>query len=1389
MKEILLFAVTVVICGLCSGGPAAQSAFPSPFKLDPSKDASTGTCWVFGDPHYRTFDGHYYDFMGNCTYTLAKNCHEDREHPGFDVEIRNENQAELDVTFIESVIIKVAGYNINMIRSEFGFVRVDDNKWSLPVSLGNGKVHLSYSGMSVVVESDFGLRVQYNWGQYLVVSVPRRFMGRMCGMCGNYDGNSHDDLVNKAGDLVSNVQQLGKSWQVAGADVGMHCQNDCTGRCAACESDSEQELLTKEAETFCENLTKLFAGPLSECGAVIEPKMYWGNCLHDVCMGKGMKRFLCDSVQVFTDACQQAGYKVLNWRAFVNCPRPQCPENSHYEECGSACPATCGDPEAPRRCQAYCAETCTCDEGFVRNGDKCIPQSQCGCFHAATDSYVPAGTTFWNDDNCRERCTCNGATNKIECEASSCVYGKLCEVVDGIRQCVPNMFGTCMVSGDPHYLTFDGLKYNFQGTCVYQMAKMCSANNVPNGLLNFEVNVQNEGSDSSSTAKLVEIKIGGLTFIMSKEHKGKIMVDGELLNMPFWKANNTNYVFQSGFFGVVLVPSTGLRVQYDWEDTVVVTVPSDYSDNVCGLCGNYNYKQSDDMVMSNGKMAASTTEFGKSWRVAEIPGCVDGCHGPCPNCDITEKWQYETSEFCGMIRDINGPFRKCHAYVNPEKYFESCLYDVCLHHGERWVLCQALKAYTYACQREGAEVFPWRSEKFCDVQCPSHSHYQVCAKGCPATCSSLFTHSECHEKCHEGCACNRGYVQSGDKCVPIAQCGCWYEHQYYKQGKVFYPHGKCEEECTCKDGMVTCKPFSCGAHEKCEVRHGKRGCYPIGHAKCSISGDPHYNTFDNLTYPFQGTCTYMAAKACHIEGDAHLQPFSVVVENEKWYGLSQDPQVAVAKAVVVKVYGQTLVLRKNLIGVVVVNEVLDHWPLNLNDGQIQVYQSGTNVIIETDFGLKVTYDLVYHITITVPDSYRDKTCGLCGNFNGNKDDEFQLPSGKEARTITEFGAAWKEAQHGVVCDDGCTGDFCPKCPEDMKKIYENDCKTIKDPKGPFAACLNVIDPESYFRDCVYDVCMGDGDRNMLCHSIAAYVSDCQDFGVDIKSWRTPTFCPLRCSSNSHYQVCAETCDKPCPGLQDVVVCPNTCAEGCSCDSGYYYNGTGCVSHAQCGCFFEGHTYEIHQSVVNFDCTERYTCTPSGVVKQERIHCRSYEVCSVKDGIQGCYAQQCSIKPGGEFTLADGHHGIVHAAGTYEMVRVCSDHVDVDWFRVMVSFQPCGRGVKCVTAVYVFFDDLFMSIDSNQEAWVNGRQVSLPSAQRHGVSIRMFGDEIVIEKPSVLRVSYSSSRVFTVTVGEDVKGPVCGTCTGLDNPNNKPITQISDDYMKTWLVSGQVPYNK
>lgn len=189
-----------------------------------------------------------------------------------------------------------------------------------------------------------------------------------------------------------------------------------------------------------------------------------------------------------------------------------------------------------------------------------------------------------------------------------------------------------------------------------------------------------------------------------------------------------------------------------------------------------------------------------------------------------------------------------------------------------------------------------------------------------------------------------------------------------------------------------------------------------------------------------------------------------------------------------------------------VNGVLTNLPLSLYNGAVQIYQDGSNDVIMTDFGLRVTYDLVYHVTVTVPGNYRGKTCGLCGNFNGNKNDEFLLPGGQMAKHVNTFGAAWKVSMPGVVCEDGCSGDVCPKCNSKKKAEFGADCGIITDPKGPFAACHHEIDPASYFRDCLFDVCMAEGDHNMLCHSVAAYMLDCQDFGVKIESWKSPTFC-------------------------------------------------------------------------------------------------------------------------------------------------------------------------------------------------------------------------------------------------------------------------------------------
>ncbi|CAL8294929.1 unnamed protein product [Merluccius merluccius] len=1255
--------------------------------------------------------------------------------------------------------------------------------WNLPINLDNGKVKLSLIGMSVVVETDFGLVVQYDWKQYLDISISGDFAGKVCGLCGNFNSKQDDDLFTPSGELAGSEQALGKSWRVPGMAEDAYCRDECVGQCKSCKSDSLFESLM--GRLFCSFLSNVMDGPLSECSAVIGSKVFHEICMYDVCMGEGKWHFFCNTLQVYSDACQRAGVKVHDWRHIAHCPNPTCPENSHYEFCGIACPATCETPDAPSKCKANCVETCVCDNGFLLSGTKCIPKTECGCMYEG--HYVEAGASFWVDDHCMQRGFCNPANRQMEYKKKGCEAGYECKVVDGLVGCHLMTYATCRVSGDPHYKTFDGHVYNFQGTCVYQMAGTCSKSATPGSpvLEPFDVLVQNDGHAKrvGSSTKLVEVKVYGNSIVLSKDHRGSLLINSELTNLPANLNQGNVTVKLIGNFAEIET-DFGLTVYYDWNTAVYVKVPSGYAGAMCGLCGNYNLNSKDDLVMKNGRQAASAEEMGKSWRVAETPGCADDCKDKnhCPDCDFTQIEKFESNKFCGLIRDPKGPFQNCHAIVPPGGFFKDCVDDVCNNNGNLHSFCDSLHLYTITCQQAGVEVDQWRTNDFCpklDFKHPNNSHYEHCAGVCHIICDVGSPPVGCKKPCQEGWVCNDEFLLSGDVCVPIEQCGCMHKDKYYKHGQIFYPHGQCQEECTC-NGTVQCQKFSCGAHEKCEVKNGIRSCQPVGKGVCSISGDPHYNTFDNSTYDFQGTCTYTAAKACNLNG-TRLPAFSVAVENERWYAMTSNPKVSVAKLVSVTVYGNTLILRKNQIGMIMLNGIMTTIPLNINEKQVQVYQEGTYYLILTDFGLRVTYDMIYHITVTVPGNYRGRTCGLCGNFNDNKADEFQLPGGKVTKDLLSFGAAWKVAVPGVVCEDGCSGDICPKCDASKKEVFEKDCQILTDPQGPFAACHNVIDPNSYYRDCVYDVCLAVGDRKVLCDSISAYMMDCQAIGVTILTWRTPAFCPLSCSANSHHQICAITCDTPCPGLSDIISCPTTCAEGCACDDGYYFNGTGCISWDKCGCFINGRTYKIGESVLLDNCQQLCTCTVSGRAQCVDTKCGNAESCEIQNGLLGCFPKRCELGTGGSFTLFNGITGAIKPTmAAYELVENCDPSAPGEWFRVVAKLQECSlTASKSVSALYVFFSDIMVAVTDKHETWVNGQKVILPVQLRKDISVGVSGKSIHLEKKAGFRLSYSWSQGVTVTISNDIAGKVCGVCGPLSSSKNS--LEISQETMQEYIA--------
>ncbi|XP_065430748.1 IgGFc-binding protein-like [Chrysemys picta bellii] len=831
---------------------------------------SSATCWLSGDPHYKTFDGRYYDFMGTCTYTVAKTCGSNVMLPSFTVEAKNENRGNTRVSYAGFVTVRVYNVTISVVRRETGFVRVNAQRSHLPISLLEGKLKVYQRGVSVVIETDFSLRVSYDWNSYLVVQLSSSFWEHVCGLCGNYNGDARDDFATPAGTLAASPVEFGKSWKVEDGD--RFCWDDCHGACKSCSP----ELVGRyKAEPFCGWITKEAGGPFSQCHSVIDPKIYLDNCVYDLCMNDGLKDMLCQALASYADACRGEGVDISDWRMPAGCPLP-CPENSQYQLCGSVCPATCNERAAPNNCSSPCVETCQCNEGFVLDAGKCIHKASCGCEFQG-HLYGP-GEPFWGDSTCTRRCICDPQSRQVSCQATGCRTGEQCRVENGIQNCYPSSYGTCSASGDPHYTSFDGQRFDFQGSCQYQLAGRCQEREE---LVDFQVLVQNDHRSHRAVSfiKAVEVRVYGLNITVSRDYPGRFLLNGSLINLPYSTDDGKISVYQRGQDAAIQT-DFHLTFAFDWHGQVTLTAPSTYAGALCGLCGNFNGDKGDELTMKDGRVAPNATAFGQSWRVAETPDCTEA---------------------------------------------------------------------------------------------------------------------------DKGCFCNAGFLLSGDRCVPVAQCGCVHQGRYYRKREEFYASASCQEWCR----VIECWAASCGANEQCRVENGVLGCHTMGCGKCTVAGDSHYLTSDGQAFDFQGSCTYTLAKIC--SSAPQLVNFSGGGEEELWpWSRRSDEDSGGLRPRLCHHHGEGEEVEAQVDG------ELYTLPLAMINGKLRINLEGNNIIVQSASGLKVLYDTSCYVLVSIPSSYKGHVCGLCGNFNGDKNDDFLLRSGKSAQNADEFGASWKVPVDGAT---------------------------------------------------------------------------------------------------------------------------------------------------------------------------------------------------------------------------------------------------------------------------------------------------------------------------------------------------------------------------------------
>ena len=90
--------------------------------------------------------------------------------------------------------------------------------------------------------------------------------------------------------------------------------------------------------------------------------------------------------------------------------------------------------------------------------------------------------------------------------------------------------GYCQIWGDPHYMTFDEVKYNFQGDCDYTLVRDCLNSSLFHLWSNNELR---RPSDRVSYLREVVFEQNGNTYILMKDLKVKVNGIDVSHNLPY----------------------------------------------------------------------------------------------------------------------------------------------------------------------------------------------------------------------------------------------------------------------------------------------------------------------------------------------------------------------------------------------------------------------------------------------------------------------------------------------------------------------------------------------------------------------------------------------------------------------------------------------------------------------------------------------------------------------------------------------------------------------------------------------------------------------------------------------------------------------------------------
>lgn len=174
------------------------------------------------------------------------------------------------------------------------------------------------------------------------------------------------------------------------------------------------------------------------------------------------------------------------------------------------------------------------------------------------------------------------------------------------------------------------------------------------------------------------------------------------------------------------------------------------------------------------------------------------------------------------------------------------------------------------------------------------------------------------------------------------------------------------------------------------------------------------------------------------------------------------------------------------------------------DLDIQRTEDGVSVV--TGIGIDLLWDGNNFLQVQAAASYKNKLCGLCGNYNNVWRDDLTSRRGinYSDEEVWRFANSWKV---GGIKACSRRHENLAKTPVCKHRKGFHFCRPLKE-SDIFDDCNSRLNPVHYFESCKQDMCECPSGK-CYCDNFAAYARECKRLGVHVTdNWKRETGCDV-----------------------------------------------------------------------------------------------------------------------------------------------------------------------------------------------------------------------------------------------------------------------------------------